>query len=92
MNRKDLVEDVATTSGLSTAQADAAVTAVLTAITRSVAGGERVTLPGFGSFERRERAARTGRNPQTGEAMEIAAGASPAFKPATAFKAAVSAG
>lgn len=47
-------------------------------------------IPGFGSFEARSRAARTGRNPQTGEPMEIAASTTPAFKPATAFKQAVS--
>lgn len=92
MNRKDLVEQVATEAGLATGQADAAVTAALDAITRAVAAGDRVTLPGFGTFERRERAARSGRNPQTGEAMEIPAGVSPAFKPAAAFKRAVSAG
>jgi DNA-binding protein HU-beta len=92
MNRKDLVEQVAAGTGLAAGQADAAVTAALDAITRAVAAGDRVTLPGFGTFERRERAARSGRNPQTGEAMEIPAGVSPAFKPATGFKQAVSAG
>lgn len=92
MNRKDLVEQVATEAGLATGQADAAVTAALDAITRAVAAGDRVTLPGFGTFERRERAARSGRNPQTGEAMEIPAGVSPAFKPAAGFKHAVAAG
>jgi DNA-binding protein HU-beta len=92
MNRKDLVEQVATEAGLAAAQADAAVSAALGAITRAVASGDRVTLPGFGTFERRERAARSGRNPQTGEAMEIPAGVSPAFKPAAAFKQEVSAG
>lgn len=92
MNRKDLVEAVAATTGQTQAEADASLAAVLDAITRAVAAGDRVTLPGFGTFERRERAARTGRNPQTGETMEIAAGVSPAFKPAAGFKQAVSAG
>jgi DNA-binding protein HU-beta len=54
-----------------------------------VAAGDRVTLPGFGTFEPRSRAARSGRNPQTGEVMQIAASKAPAFKPATAFKQAV---
>ena len=51
--------------------------------------GDRVSLSGFGTFERRERAARTGRNPQTGEELQVAASKAPAFKPAKAFKDAV---
>jgi len=77
---------VADHASLTNAQADAAVEAVLTSITNAVAGGDKVTLPGFGTFEVRERAARSGRNPQTGEAMEIAASKSAAFKPASALK------
>jgi DNA-binding protein HU-beta len=90
MNRKDLVEKVARAAELSNAQADAALTAVLDGVVAAVAAGEKVTLAGFGTFEQRHRAARSGRNPQTGEAMEIAASDAPAFKPATAFKQAVS--
>ncbi len=89
MNRKDLVETVAREAGLSAAQADAAVAAALDGVVAAVAAGDKVTLPGFGSFEPRERAARSGRNPQTGEALEIAASVAPAFKPAAAFKQAV---
>lgn len=89
MNRKDLVQTVAQEAGLSAAQADAAVTATLDGLVAAVAAGEKVTLPGFGTFEQRSRAARSGRNPQTGEAMEIAASVAPAFKPAAAFKQAV---
>jgi nucleoid DNA-binding protein len=89
MNRKDLVETVARETQLSAAQADAALTAVLDGIVAAVAAGERVNLPGFGSFEQRQRAARSGRNPQTGEVLEIAATVAPAFKPAAAFKQAV---
>ena len=71
------------------AQADKALEAVIASITNAVAGGDKVTVPGFGTFESRERSARTGRNPQTGETMEIAASKAPAFKPAAAFKNAV---
>lgn len=90
MNRKDLVETVAREAGLSAAQADSAVTATLDAVVAAVAKGEKVSLAGFGTFESRDRAARAGRNPQTGEAIEIAASTAPAFKPASAFKQAVS--
>jgi DNA-binding protein HU-beta len=89
MNRKDLVETVAREAGLTASQADAAVTATLDGVVAAVANGDRVSLPGFGTFEVRHRAARSGRNPQTGEAIEIAASDAPAFKPATAFKRAV---
>ena len=80
MNRKDLVETMAQQAELSSAQADA------------VASGDRVAVAGFGTFEPRERSARTGRNPQTGQPIEIAASVAPAFKPATAFKQAVAKG
>lgn len=90
MNRKELVEAVVGETDLTAAQADAALGAVLDGVVTAVAAGEKVTLPGFGTFERRERAARSGRNPQTGEPIEIAANAGPAFKPASAFKQAVS--
>ncbi|WP_372729733.1 HU family DNA-binding protein [Nocardioides sp.] len=89
MNRKDLVETVAREAGLSAAQAEAALSAVVDGVVGAVAAGEKVTLPGFGTFEQRSRAARSGRNPQTGEALEIAASVAPAFKPAAAFKTAV---
>lgn len=67
---------------LSGADADRAIGAVLDAITEALVAGDKVSLPGFGIFETRERAARTGRNPQTGEALEIAASTAAAFKPA----------
>lgn len=89
MNRKDLVEAVAREAELTAAQADAALTAALDGIAAAVAAGEKVNLPGFGTFEQRARAARSGRNPQTGAAIEIAATVAPAFKPAAAFKQAV---
>ncbi len=90
MNRTDLVAAIAEETGLSTALAGAALTACLDAIAGAVAAGDAVTLPGFGSFEARRRAARSGRNPQTGAPIEIAASTSPAFKPAAAFKRLVS--
>lgn len=62
------------------------MTAALEAIAAAVARGESVTLAGFGTFERRSRAARAGRNPRTGAAMEIPAGVSPAFRAAAAFR------
>lgn len=89
MNRKELVDTVARGADLTAAQADAAVTAAVEAIVAAVSGGGKVNLPGFGTFESRHRAARSGRNPQTGETMEIAASDAPAFKPALAFKRAV---
>lgn len=89
MNRRELVTAIATEAGLDQATADSALTAALAVIEKALAEGEKVTLPGFGTFETRNRAARTGRNPQTGEAMEIAASVSPAFKPASALKQAV---
>ena len=89
MNRKELVDTVAREAELTTAQADAAVGAVLDAVISTVAKGEKVSLHGFGTFETRHRAARSGHNAQTGEALQIAASDVPAFRPATAFKQAV---
>lgn len=91
MNRTELREAIATETGLSGAQADQALTAVLDTITSALAKGEKVTLPGFGTFETRERSARQGRNPQTGATIDIAASTAPAFKPGAALKKAVSA-
>lgn len=92
MNRKDLVETVAREADLSTAQADAALKALVDGVVAAVAAGDKVAIAGFGTFESRQRSARTGRNPQTGETMEIAASVAPAFKPAAGFKQAVSQG
>ena len=86
MNKNQLRDAVAEETGLSGAQAGKAVDAALTAIIDAVAKGEKVSLAGFGTFESRERAARTGRHPQTGEEMQIAASTSPGFKAASAFK------
>ena len=91
VNKTELRDAVASHAELTSAQADKVIEAVITSITQAVSGGDKVTIPGFGTFEARERAARTGRNPQTGESMEIAASKAPAFKPAAAFKNAVNA-
>ena len=89
MNKTELRDAIAQHADLSNAQADKALEAIVSSITSTVANGEKVTIPGFGTFEARERSARTGRNPQTGETMEIAASKAPAFKPASGFKQAV---
>ena len=86
MNKRELVESVAETTGLAKAETEAAVDAIVGAISRALAAGDKVALPGFGTFEVRERAARTGRNPQTGETMDISASRSAGFKPASALK------
>ena len=89
VNKTELRDAIASHAELSNAQADKALEAVIASITEAEAGGNKVTVAGFGTFESRERSARTGRNPQTGETMEIAASKAPAFKPAAAFKNAV---
>lgn len=90
MNKRVLVEAVATKAGLTTATAESALDAVVTAISDALAGGDKVAIPGFGTFEVKDRAARTGRNPQTGETMQIAAHRIPTFKAAAALKEGVS--
>ncbi|MGL5826697.1 MAG: HU family DNA-binding protein [Nocardioides sp.] len=92
MNRTDLRDTVATLAGLNPAEADSAISAVFDAISQGLAAGEKVTIGGFGTFETRKRAARVGRNPQTGAEIQIAASVAPAFKPAAAFKRAVAVG
>lgn len=90
MNKNELTAQIAEKSDLSNAQASSVLEATLDAIVEAVAAGDKVTIPGFGTFEPRERSARTGRNPQTGESMDIAASTVPAFKAAAAFKRRVS--
>jgi len=86
MNKTELVDKIAEDAGLEKKAAEQALKAALNAITDTVAAGDKVTLPGFGTFERRERAAREGRNPQTGETLKIAKSKVPAFKPGATFK------
>ena len=80
MNKTELVEAVADGAGISRSAAGAAVDAVLETIAHQLADGESVTIPGFGTFGVRDRGARTGRNPQTGESIEIAASRAASFK------------
>ena len=86
MNKKELIEAVADGTDVNRTMAGRAVDAVLEAIAGRLAAGESVTIPGFGTFEVRERGARTGRNPRTGEALEIAASRSAAFKAGKALR------
>lgn len=89
MNKTDLINAVAEKSELSKKDAAKAVDAVFESITNTLKEGGKVQLVGFGSFEVRERAARKGRNPQTGEEIEIPASKNPAFKPGKQLKEAV---
>lgn len=89
MNKTELVAAVATKADLSKKDAEAAVKAVLDAVTEALADGDKVALVGFGTFEVKERAARTGKNPRTGEAIEIPASKVPSFKAGAALKSAV---
>jgi nucleoid DNA-binding protein len=86
VNKNELIAHVADKTGSSKTDASAALDAVLDGIADQLADGNQVVLSGFGTFETRERAARTGRNPQTGESIDIAASTSAAFKPAAALK------
>jgi DNA-binding protein HU-beta len=86
MKKDELVQAVADAAGLNKAETDRAISAIVDTVTDAVASGQRVQIPGLGTFEARERAAREGRNPQTGETMQIAATTVPGFKAATAFK------
>ncbi len=86
MTKTELIKKVVEVTGLSKADARKALDCVFNEIQTSVASGEKVQIPGFGTFETRQRAARTGKNPQTGEAMTIPASTVPAFKAGKAFK------
>lgn len=89
MNKTELINSVAEAAELSKKDATKAVEAVFQSIQDTLSSGDKVSLIGFGNFEVRERAARKGRNPQTGEEIDIAASKVPAFKPGKALKDAV---
>ena len=89
MNKVELVASVAEKVGLSKKDAEKAVAAVLDSVIAAVAKGDKVQLVGFGTFDVRARAARTGRNPRTKETITIAASKQPVFKAGKAFKDAV---
>lgn len=91
MNKTELTAAVAEKTGLSKSAAAAAVQAVTDVITEELAAGGKVQLVGFGTFDVTERAAREGRNPQTGETMTISASKAPKFKAGKALKDAVNA-
>lgn len=86
MNKGELVDKVADKATVTKKQADAVITAVVETIMEAVSGGDKVTLVGFGSFEARDRKAREGRNPKTGDKMEIPATKVPAFSAGKLFK------
>jgi len=86
MNKTDLITQVVEKTDLQKKDATKAVEAVFEAISEALQSGDKVQLVGFGNFEVRERSARKGRNPQTGEEIEIPASKIPAFKPGKALK------
>jgi DNA-binding protein HU-beta len=86
VNKTDLVNKVAEKAGLKKKDAELAVNSVFEVIEEALANGEKVQVIGFGTFETRTRAARTGRNPQTGETITIPASTVPAFKPGNKLK------
>ncbi len=86
MNKTELIAAMAEKANLSKKDAEAALNAFVGAVEGALAKGDKVQLVGFGGFEVRERAARTGRNPQTGAEMKIAAAKVPAFKAGKALK------
>ncbi len=89
MNKTELVAAIAAKENIEKKQAEAAVKAVVDGISAALAAGEKVQLIGFGTFEVRERAAKTARNPQTGKAVKVPATKVPAFKAGKALKDAV---
>ena len=90
MNKKELVAVVAEQSDLTHAAAERVLNAFTEAVSEALSKGEEVSMVGFGSFTVKERAARSGRNPRTGEAIAIAAGRAPAFRPGKGLRHAVS--
>ena len=89
MNKTELIEAVVAKTGGSKKDAEATIKATFEAITEAMAKGDKVALIGFGNFDVRDRAERTGKNPQTGETVKIAACKVPAFKAGKALKEAV---
>ena len=89
MNKTELIAEIVKASGLSKKDSEAALNATIAAITTALTKGDKVSLIGFGSFEVRTRAARTGKNPQTGAEIKIPASKAPVFKAGKALKDAV---
>ncbi len=86
MNKSELIKHIASTASLTQAQATAALNALESGVTKALAAGEDVALIGFGTFSVKERAARIGRNPKTGEEIQIAASKAPSFKAGKGLK------
>ena len=89
MNKAELVDSVASSANLSKAAAGRAVDAMLSSISGALSNGQQVAIVGFGTFSVKHRAARAGRNPRTGESIQIAASNVPGFKAGKALKEAV---
>ncbi|KAA0445966.1 MAG: HU family DNA-binding protein [Candidatus Thioglobus sp.] len=89
MNKSDLINAISSSANISKIDAGKALNATTEAITKALTKGDNVAITGFGSFLVRSRAARTGRNPQTGAALQIKASKAPAFKAGKALKEAV---
>ncbi|MCB2211150.1 HU family DNA-binding protein [bacterium] len=86
MNKAELVDVIAKKTDQTKRATEGFLDAFLDAVTKAVAKGDKVSIVGFGSFEKKKREARTGRNPRTGETIKIAAKSYPAFSPGKAFK------
>ena len=86
MNKTELIAAVSEKTGVSKKDCEKTISAMLDQVAESLAQGDKVQIVGFGSFEVKERQARTGRNPKTGEAVEIAASMAPVFKAGKALK------
>ena len=89
MTKTEFVKALADSSGMTQKDADRALHLVLNELSKALAQGEKIVLPGFGTFEVRTRGSRTGVNPQTGKKIEIAESRSPSFKAGSALKALV---
>ena len=86
MNKEELVQEISKKARVTQKDAGEVLNALVDTIQKTVSKGKKVTLVGFGTFEARKRAARTGRNPQTGKALKIAAKTVPAFSAGKKFK------
>ncbi|WP_172199242.1 MULTISPECIES: HU family DNA-binding protein [Saccharibacillus] len=89
MNKTELINSIAEKSGVGKKEVEAVLNGFMDGVTEALAGGDKVQLIGFGTFETRKRAGRTGRNPQTGEPITIAESSVPAFKAGNKLKDAV---
>ena len=92
MNKNELIDAMTAKTGASKAETGRAVSALIEVISDALKMGESISLTGFGTFEVRNRSARIGRNPKTGEELKIAASKVPAFKPGAALKGSINGG